>query len=384
MKNLKMMDLNVLELNRTFIIENIITISIIIIGLAIIAAVLTIITVLNSKRKKILINNIEDKKNNEVTYYFQLYRDKDKMFYYNLIDSNNTIVGESKKYKTKASCTNSIYMFKRIIKANVIDNSNGDYKKVFGEEIVEIIKNNKGEFNYSLISKRIGAVFTSKEFDSLDKCFDSITKINKSIHIITDYQPDNTTINDILKNGEVRQNTVNVIIKTLYEKCQREEVHSKRVSDISSKIAKEMGLNNNDIEKVKLTGLMHDIGKIIVPDEALNKKYALSDDEWEIMKRHPETGYKILASSKDFDPIAKIVLQHHERWDGTGYPRGLKGEEIDIKARIISIADSYDAMLTDRPFKSGISKKQALEEIKKNAGKQFDPKIAKIFINKVA
>ncbi len=179
----------------------------------------------------------------------------------------------------------------------------------------------------------------------------------------------------------MRHSAVNVILKTLYEKSQREQLHSQRVSGFCVELAKAMNLGKEDIKEMRLAGLMHDIGKIIVPDDVLNKKEKLSDIDWITMKRHPETGYKILSSVNEFAHLAKEVLQHHEKWDGTGYPEGLKGEEIEFKARIIAVADAYDAMTTDRPYRKALSKDQAIKEIKDNAGKQFDPNISKVFIN---
>ena len=181
----------------------------------------------------------------------------------------------------------------------------------------------------------------------------------------------------------MRHNTINVILKTLYEKSQREEKHSQRVSELSAKIGNAMGFNKDEVNELKTAGLMHDIGKIIIPDDTLNKEGKLRIDEWQTIKRHSETGYKILSSVNEFAPLAKYVLQHHERWDGTGYPEGIKGKDIELYARIICIADSYDAMKSDRPYRKGMSKEQAIREIRNNAGKQFDPEIAKVFVEKV-
>jgi len=130
-------------------------------------------------------------------------------------------------------------------------------------------------------------------------------------------------------------------------------------------------------------GLLHDIGKIAIDDSILNKPGKLTEQEWEEIKRHPDIGYRILSTSYDFLELADCILAHHEKWAGTGYPKGLKGEDIPRIARIIAIADSYDAMTSERPYRKAMSEEEACIEIRKNSGTQFDPKIARIFIEKV-
>ena len=134
------------------------------------------------------------------------------------------------------------------------------------------------------------------------------------------------------------------------------------------------------MDELELFSLLHDIGKIGVDDRILNKPGELTPEEWEIMKRHPEIGFVITMSSPDFASIAECVLSHHERWDGTGYPLGLSGEEIPLLARILAVADAYDAMTSDRVYRRALSPQAAIEEIGKNIGTQFDPQIAKLFI----
>lgn len=159
--------------------------------------------------------------------------------------------------------------------------------------------------------------------------------------------------------------------------------HSQNVADIAKKIAKEMGFSQQEIAQIYYAGLVHDIGKALIPKEIINKNSKLTHDEFEIVKQHPTIGYKALVNSKELNFIANIVLEHHERWDGTGYPSGIKGQDIYVESRILSIADSYDAMTSDRPYRKAFSKHDAILEIKKNAGKQFDPNIASLAIEKV-
>ncbi len=159
--------------------------------------------------------------------------------------------------------------------------------------------------------------------------------------------------------------------------------HSVNVAQISKRIAENMNLEEEDINQVYYAGLVHDIGKAIISNEIINKKGKLSEAEFEIIKKHPEDGYKALIKTKEIENIANIVFQHHERCDGAGYPRGIKGENIFLESKIIAIADAYDAMTSDRPYRKTLSKKDAINEIRKNAGTQFDLEIATVAIEKV-
>lgn len=159
--------------------------------------------------------------------------------------------------------------------------------------------------------------------------------------------------------------------------------HSQKVAIISKKIATEMGLSEAKILQVYYAGLVHDIGKIIIPKEIINKPGKLSDDEYDIVKKHPSYAYDVLSNSKELYSIANIVLQHHERWDGHGYPNGIKIDNIPMESRIIAVADSYDAMTSDRSYRRAFTKEEAIEEIKRNAGKQFDPDIALLAVERV-
>ncbi|SLM17450.1 Cyclic di-GMP phosphodiesterase response regulator RpfG (fragment) [uncultured spirochete] len=127
--------------------------------------------------------------------------------------------------------------------------------------------------------------------------------------------------------------------------------------------------------------MLHDIGKISIDDRILKKEESLTEDEWKIIKTHPQIGYRIAMASSEFREIASYIIVHHERWDGKGYPRGLKGEEIPLLARILTVADAYDAMTSKRVYKDAWKREAALEELKKNSGTQFDPKIIDIFLS---
>ncbi len=187
----------------------------------------------------------------------------------------------------------------------------------------------------------------------------------------------------IIENEAMRGNAINTIINTLHEKNAREELHSKRVSEICQRIGQALGLSEIEIGKLKVAGLLHDIGKIGINESIFNKCGKLTKTEWNELKKHSEIGYRILSSTNEMIELAHGILSHHERWDGTGYPSGLKEENIPRLSRFITLADSYDAMISERPYRKALKEEQVLNEIRKNAGTQFDPQIARIFVEKV-
>lgn len=173
---------------------------------------------------------------------------------------------------------------------------------------------------------------------------------------------------------------VSSIMTTLYERSQETENHAIRLAEISKAIARRFDLNQSNLDDLELFAMLHDIGKVGIDDRILNKPGKLDDEEWTIMKKHPEIGYRIAMSTPDLERIAEYILSHHERWDGHGYPRGLKGEEIPLPARILAVADTYDAMTEDRVYRKGMSREIAIEEILRNRGTQFDPDVADLFV----
>ena len=152
--------------------------------------------------------------------------------------------------------------------------------------------------------------------------------------------------------------------------------HQRRVTKLAQAIAQKMGLNHNHVEGVRMAGELHDIGKIYVPAEILSKPGKISEVEYNIIKTHPQVGYDILQSIDFPWPIAEIVLQHHERIDGSGYPSGLMKNKIHIEARILAVADVIEAMATHRPYRPALSIEEALDEISKNKGTKYDSKVA--------
>jgi len=170
------------------------------------------------------------------------------------------------------------------------------------------------------------------------------------------------------------------LLTMLYEKSGETKNHGMRLACITAKIGKKLQLSEQEMNDLQLFAMLHDIGKIGIDDRILNKPGSLTADEWNILKTHPGIGYRIAMSSSELRDIAPYILSHHERWDGKGYPRGLKGEEIPALARILALADAYDAMTAIRCYREPIGKQKALEEIQKNSGTQFDPVFVKIFL----
>ncbi len=159
--------------------------------------------------------------------------------------------------------------------------------------------------------------------------------------------------------------------------------HSERVAFFSAKLGEAIGLPKDQIETLKMGGVLHDIGKIGIKDTILKKPSTLTSEEYEEIKKHPAIGRQIVEPIDYFREAIPIIYQHHERFDGRGYPEGIKGEEIPLLARITSLADAYEAMTSDRAYRKALSREIALEEIRKNKGKQFDPDLAEEFIKMV-
>ena len=255
-----------------------------------------------------------------------------------------------------------------------------------GDEFVILLPKTKSEEAENIV-KKIKENYSQNKFKSIDISisfgWDTKEIMSDEITTILKNAEDCMYRNKTLENESVRSKMINTIINTLHEKNPAEERHSKRVSELCQEIGNKIGLSDLEIRKIKIGGLLHDIGKIAIEEGILNKSGKLTEQEWNEIKRHPAIGYRLLSSSHEMLELAEGVLSHHEKWDGSGYPQGLKGEEIPKIARIIAIADSYDAMTSFRAYRKPLSEEIVLDEIRKNAGVQFDPILAKIFIEKV-
>ncbi|PKM58327.1 MAG: c-di-GMP phosphodiesterase [Firmicutes bacterium HGW-Firmicutes-3] len=205
-------------------------------------------------------------------------------------------------------------------------------------------------------------------------------------------ETDNQFISEIAVNAEnhmykhklfertsIRSKTIELIMNTLFEKSNSEAQHSNRVSSICQVIAEKMDLDQNTVNQMRVVGLMHDIGKIGVDEEILNKSGSLTSSERVDIEKHPEIGWRLLSSTNEFSEIAQFVIHHHEKWDGSGYPDGIKGEAIQIEARIIAVAEAYAAMTSKSSFNEKLTQKEALKELVRCSGTHFDPNVVEVF-----
>lgn len=181
----------------------------------------------------------------------------------------------------------------------------------------------------------------------------------------------------------MRNETIKVITKALYEKSRQEQYHGERVSSMCETMGRSLNMSETEIRDLKTAGLLHDIGKIGIDKQLFNKDGNLTDSEWSDIRRHPDIGYQILRSVDEFAPIAEYVLHHHERIDGKGYPRGIKGDKTPLQSKIINIVNAYDKMTRYRSYKDKLSKSEAIEELKRNSGTQFDQGLVEVFIKRV-
>ncbi len=186
------------------------------------------------------------------------------------------------------------------------------------------------------------------------------------------------TVEDVLEATYL--NTIKTLCKILVKKDPYTRQHSQHVTHFALLIGKALGFSKDELLVLEQAALLHDIGKIGIPDHILLKPGPLTDSEWEVMRQHPDIGQEILEHIQVLHLEQNMVRHHHEHYDGGGYPDGLKGEEIPIYSRILGIADSFHAMVSDRPYRKALSVEVAVGELKKNSGTQFDPELVEIFV----
>ena len=173
------------------------------------------------------------------------------------------------------------------------------------------------------------------------------------------------------------------LARSVEEKDEKTEGHCHRLERLAIATGEKLNLTGDQLVALSYAAYLHDVGKVKVPDEILNKPGPLTDEEWGEMRKHPDYGAQMLAGKDFLQDAARIVRAHHERYDGSGYPRGLSGDDIPIEARIIAVVDAYDAMISDRPYRKALSKGTVIAELEKNSGSQFDPLVVQAFLSVV-
>ena len=206
-------------------------------------------------------------------------------------------------------------------------------------------------------------------------------KCDRDIDLVIKEAENMMYTNKLIKMKDHRAKIVAKFKQMVADKMPYKKDNLGKVTEIALKMGKKLKLRGSEIKMLKIASELYDIGKVAIDEKILNKKGKLTEKEWTLIKKHPEIGYRIIVTIPDYAAIAEDILYHHERFDGFGYPRGLKGDEIPFRARIIAIASSYEAMTSERPYKKKMSHAEAVEEIKRCSKTQFDPKLVKVFLD---
>lgn len=304
---------------------------------------------------------------------------------------------------------NNLQLLRRTLRHdyNILTASNGkealEIVEGKGDEIALIVSDQKmPEMEGTEFLKRVAGeypdiikILLTGHLD-VDAIVDSINDCHLYQYIVKPFDPEELKLTidtgiqkfDLVNNKtvilkdlrELFYKTIKLIASALDAKDPYTHGHSLRVTMYSLILAKHLNLDDTMLEEIETAGLLHDIGKIGIPQSILCKPGKLTDEEYEVMKSHPEQAEKMLMGIKRLTVVSNWLRCHHERWDGQGYPKGLKGEEIPISGRIIALADTYDAMTSTRSYRQALSHETAMEEIKRCAGTQFDPVLADLFI----
>ncbi|WP_432667432.1 histidine kinase N-terminal 7TM domain-containing protein [Wukongibacter baidiensis] len=260
----------------------------------------------------------------------------------------------------------------------------GTISRVGGDEFAIILYNSDENMTNQLLERiKYDCSMNSVGLAKLSICF-GYSLMESADDSIFEHvkQADNTMYRKKMMESKSTKSSIIESLKTALEQSDFEtKAHAERTQKMALKLGRKVGLKDNQINDLSMLAILHDIGKIAIPHHILMKPSKLTDEEFEIIKTHTEKGYNIALSSPDLVNIAHGILHHHERWDGRGYPMGLKGEDIPIESRIISIVDSYDVMTNERPYNKPMTEKSAIEELKRCRGTQFDPNLVDIMVS---
>lgn len=241
--------------------------------------------------------------------------------------------------------------------------------KEYAQEVVDRIRVSCQKHKGSKIPLSLSIGLATKESSSQD-----LQKIIKSAE-------DDMYSNKLLESKNINSTIITSLKESLLEKSIKTESHMEKVRELVLNLGRSMNLSPGQLDELELLATIYDIGKVSVFDDILNKNQSLSKKEWEVVKRHPEVGYRIAIASKQLSGIADYILTVHERWDGSGYPQGLKGKKIPLLSRIIAITDAYEAMREGRPYKKPLEKDAAIQELKRCSGTQFEPELVEKLID---
>ncbi len=244
--------------------------------------------------------------------------------------------------------------------------------KTAENEAVEIARRIDKDFNKS----RIADIPISMALGSATK-----TEMNTELGSVFKKAEDRMYEHKLLSIQRERFSVFKMLIDKLAEKSFESEQHFRSMKYIAEKIAARLDLSEHDLARMDLLINLHDIGEVNMPEEILKNPGPLSVEDWDLIKKHPENGYRIVRTAEEFACVANEILAHHEKWDGTGYPKGLKGEELPLLCRIVSAADAFEVMKSGRPYKRAMTLDEIAAEFKKEKGKHFAPQIAEIVLD---
>jgi diguanylate cyclase (GGDEF)-like protein/PAS domain S-box-containing protein len=255
-----------------------------------------------------------------------------------------------------------------------------------GDEFLIILPETNLDEAQTIVSRINSHVAKKKDGLQVSISFGCAVKENKSedIERVLQKAEENMYHQKLLEGKSYRNSIVNALLGTLYEKSSETKEHSDRLKRYCHIIGRAMKLPEEDMSDLELLAVLHDIGKVAINRDILQKPGSLTKEEWIEIKRHPEIGYRIALNTPELSVVADYILSHHERWDGQGYPRGIKGDKIPLLCRILSVADAYDAMTSGRVYRKAMSHWEAVCELEKCAGTQFDKEIVDIFIRELS